>query len=1850
MFLLLSRRLALRRKGKTCLLLAEVVDVPILSVDDACSRFPLAAAACNLRRLSASWRSNLVTCIVVQKVRLAPEFVFLAKGNQGFLHQFSRKKGTPQFCAAEDVGKRVSVLIDSDGDCREVQHMLVESTSIRLTDDTACAARGRRNRLQRPTSFCRAATDNHFQFLAGWFNSRKAAREKESGLKDPRRFDTMTLQEILNAPSDSDEEEADLEVSPLRNASRLEQLKCDSCVLYYLTTKAHRAFERSAQSKGKQSIEDWGNLLVKVREATPREAKWRNIHEGTEKFQSIQRQIEKYAGQLKDMIESTFPASGRGDGCVGVGEGDSDESDVPLGRLKAAKRVKEPPSFTSEKARADLSQGDSDDDLPLSDLHARGKAGKPGIAPSVKADRGKRTKPDTAPPVTANPKDGGKRPKIANAPSPPSPEQRNSHDADDDAPLFPKKARVGDYVAVWWKRLRQWYKGTVTVVSDGTVIDPVDGDRTVPAGYSIVDYGEGERGGKSVHLLDESMYRTDSRWAKTSKRDQLWRPAEKPKRKDVSVYGGSQTKRHAVEGASSSGRRAMFCNPCGLNGNDGELVCCSGCCSSCRCLRCLRIEKVADAGEWKCDVCRFKAIDRHPTLDTLRLLPPEKCLHCQTKISKEPPNHTECQVCRSVLCHDCGCTLESDVSKGSKSIVCWVCAGSENFKAVHRARIQIWARLGNPSVDLTGTNRQHADDFALMVFRLRMQACYELVNLAADSLLKVLKKDRNPRTSMTASQLSHFIGYGAGFDLATMRSICVANSREADKDARSLVAKCADLKLQVKPLARVPSASQIFKLGLVIGNAGMHPFMDMYDGAINVLLDLEHEVEIVLLLFGPVDRTYGPVARLLKKAHSKGRVVEMGEVTASNQADVFKKARDEELHGIVDGLGSAEGSERVRAIITSKIALIQAHHLNTAFPQHPVSGTGNGFIIADSVMFPPHGPQTGLLNTEGTESMFQTSCWMLPLRPDGFDMSGTRERFGLDPDKLYLVFPALNSKLDPSAVELWLGVLESTSKDVLLWFISYPVFGAINILAFLRKSALWKDEYEKRVVEGQHLPQAEHRARLAAFTNGGRGAIFLNLCLTFPAHTTGQEGVCVGMLIICMVTSKAGSIQRAASTFMHLLGLDDCVANDQDGALALVQYWSHKDQDQRRRELRDELRKEFVDQTGPFFNQRRGPAEILEGFRKIAKNSLEEFPDGDQVSKKAVDARLPEFAPSDSRASSCPGCKPVIPCEPSSQLTLIMKAVKEMDKFVSEQLPMVESILYLALQNNLYPEAVIGSGGFTVAIACIDKCSVRGVLSIEHHRVFKAKDGSNLYNSELARGAHAEGQVNNILGRSSSVVRAVDNPYRNGDFSCAFGTTKPRGEKGEMVVFRYRELLQNQWRIFFKQEIDAGFRKTGELGDQVRVVQGAVHRALGLLNDEANISHGDVSPANLFIEGNVENGEVGIVLPDLGSAASHAKPGQISCHPTPLLGCHTTGVNPGKHDAQRPKKSKKAASSKQSDAPFVFWNWYRAGEIFQRHAEKGGTLKRLCRRGTPPFWDKAVKGKVLTPEIGQHIDLFASVRVLLWKLAPVRQGETDEQWDREATAASVSTDAMAAFIANRMPEHLKADHPRQPLMWKRLLDYLVKGSQPWSDGRGNEPKTTLTTMTSCLFLTIPFLPAEDDQRLAKGGHIEAPGGELYGTDIPLSLHEKLIKKVRIQLIPSKGVGAVAGEQLRFGDLIGIYLASCVPRLENDKSRYAVTVLGDAYTYVSRFIPKRNVRWFIDKKKSTGPIFNAPGPGQRANCKLQREHAWDDDEDEDLGLPLKIIPITVSSQTVEEGDELMITYKPYAGRGCNFVPY
>jgi hypothetical protein len=1506
---------------------------------------------------------------------------------------------------------------------------------------------------------------------------------------------------------------------------------------------------------------------------------------------------------------------------------------------------------------------------------------------------------------------------------------------DSDIPLIARvkpSVRRGDVVEVYWKEQNYegWYEGTVEVISDGSINAPHSRKRKVPSGHSIVNYGPGREGGRFDHLLDATTHASRSRQGDTEPRAGSWRlaatgaKAHKPPQRttqEVDMDSGQSdvvSKRRAIGGAAPAciAQPEVWCDPCGIGAAEQTLKCCSNCRCAHRCIECLRTNDTA--GAWWCDECMAKKLNPSPPCNTANLLPYDKCLFCQTKcnmqistvipgdpdevstesepeegeqVVSEPSNHIVCINCRSCLCHDCACTLEGDDKQQSLiPCECWVCSGIVEFEKKQGQRIHALQSQLSPSVDLkTPAAAKKADKFCLLLYRFRMNAFYKLVKKGLSCMIRLLKQQarhcatsiRAPLPSLTPSQFNNMLLLHSDLNCDLFKQISLAYSSSANLEAKYLL-ETATASGKLKPLEPIPTPETRMRLGLVIGDATRHPLIDLYFGTIKELLEIQ-DVAVVLLLAGDVDTSHDPVKILLEEAESKGTVVYMGHVTAENRVEVLLKAREQRLHGCLDLIGSAHGE--LRSVITAGVALMQCHHLNYPNPQYPVDGKGNTHMISDKVLFAPHSEQVRI---GGHEGMVTVSCWMPPLVPNDSNVSDkpfSRKSFDLHPEKLYLVFVALNSKLDPGSVELFVGALQKTASDVNLWILSYPAIGAINFIDSMKRHKSWKPEFESRVARGQHLPKDLHLARLAAFGNNGRGAIFLNFCLTYPGHTTLQEAFCQGILAIGLLPTGAACQQRAAASLMNNLGLGDFVANNENDALGLLEFLSCRDQDAMRLQMARALRGEFHRQEG-FWNQKWLAAELLNGFRQIASNSRQEFPNGDQVSRKHVDARLSNTFTSATDRSPDPGraWKRLIPLEPSSMLQLLMIEIGKHKKFDEAQMPKVFDILCLLLKNKKLPEKVIGVGGFCMAIQCASAArSESDVLKLEYHQVFITGDEDNAYNSEILRAVNGEEHFKKRIGRIRG-VRIAENPETEGDFRHPLGFTKPqRGSSeiaSEVVVFNYRQFLPTQLRDSMKPEFDK-FREFGELGDSVRILQQVLVNGLGQLNANGHISLMDVSPSNIFFDGDniLENHQNTIVLSDMGGAAVHQLPGEISRFPQPMMRRHSTAADPLKHKRVKPVRvkpnlkgtprakkildgvtdrhiassdlegaPKSPAATAKSDPGFTFWGSDRVMRVFQKRAEKEGALNSIRQR-TPPFADNAVRDLELTADLGAHIDRYAAVRIFLYYLAPKKSKESIEDWDKAARRASGSTIEMGAFIANRMSKNLQQDHPRQPLMWQRLLDFLVAGLAPWPT------QVTLLALTTSLFLSTPFLAPEDDRNLAAGGFISAPGGPLYG-DIHPKLVGKSIKSVEIRLIPGKGVGAVAGEDMAEGDVAGIYVCSCVPR--NDQgidSRYAIRCpeaeprVSEPLIYVARFTPKMSVRWYIDRKKSTGAFFNAPSPGERVNCKLERLLGWNDDKDTDLGQALKIFPI-LACVAIKKGKEITWPYDPNAGQGDAFPIY
>ena len=228
-----------------------------------------------------------------------------------------------------------------------------------------------------------------------------------------------------------------------------------------------------------------------------------------------------------------------------------------------------------------------------------------------------------------------------------------------------------------------------------------------------------------------------------------------------------------------------------------------------------------------------------------------------------------------------------------------------------------------------------------------------------------------------------------------------------------------------------------------------------------------------------------------------------------------------------------------------------------------------------------------------------------------------------------------------------------------------------------------------------------------------------------------------------------------------------------------------------------------------------------------------------------------------------------------------------------------------------------------------------------------------------------------------------------------------------------------------------------------------------------------------------------------------------------------------------------------------------------------------------------------------------------------------------------------------------AHFPLERIYGKELPQIRV----PKDSGLGDENVQKGLTLATIILKTLK----EHEKRAIPptetrpgGGHIVVAGGVLYGRNIPSKLMGKSIKRTLLKLSPGKGLGAVADEDMVFGDIAGIYVCSRVSESDDQpESRFAVRCVGGKepqYIFVSRFTSRMTVRWYTDKKSSCGPFVNAAWDGATANCKLDRAAGWEDDKDADLGRALMIFALIVNVPIIQKGEELLWQYDPFALKG------
>ena len=337
-----------------------------------------------------------------------------------------------------------------------------------------------------------------------------------------------------------------------------------------------------------------------------------------------------------------------------------------------------------------------------------------------------------------------------------------------------------------------------------------------------------------------------------------------------------------------------------------------------------------------------------------------------------------------------------------------------------------------------------------------------------------------------------------------------------------------------------------------------------------------------------------------------------------------------------------------------------------------------------------------------------------------------------------------------------------------------------------------------------------------------------------------------GLFPVCMLDESWGFAGRVPASVMYHMGLGDSVARNQGDFSQLLRYWSDPEQREDLLRVSRQLQNEFRNETG-FWKKNRAADEIRNAYRKLAESER-------AGESKLVDARLQEFAALPSRfPANSASRRLLIPLDVSACVNSAMTEIEAENKFKPEQMDHVRDILvFVTTRLRLYPQGVIGCGGFCMALSLRDHTGRSWVLKLEYHKCYPRV---NMYNWELMRSAFAEHE----LERRIRLRQAVQTAQRPSAVKFSVGHTQPCHGPGLSVAFSIREHLGETLHGSVKTLLRT-WRETGELGDEWRVIFLIVVHGLARLNEVAKISLLDVSPNNLYINGDK------LSLADMGCA------------------------------------------------------------------------------------------------------------------------------------------------------------------------------------------------------------------------------------------------------------------------------------------------------------------------------------------------------------------------------------------------
>lgn len=339
-------------------------------------------------------------------------------------------------------------------------------------------------------------------------------------------------------------------------------------------------------------------------------------------------------------------------------------------------------------------------------------------------------------------------------------------------------------------------------------------------------------------------------------------------------------------------------------------------------------------------------------------------------------------------------------------------------------------------------------------------------------------------------------------------------------------------------------------------------------------------------LFREHDRTrfeitaysYGPDSADALRAELIGNVDRFVDIRDLSDREAVRLVYGHELDIAVDLKGYTKDSRS--HLFASRLAPVQMNYLG--YPGS-IGAEFMDYLIADAIVVPAESRRFYSENIVSLPGSYQPNDDRRAIAAGGFDRAGA----GLPTDGF--VFCCFNQayKIGPAEFAIWMRLLERVPGSV-LWLLRPNPAAEAN----LRREAQARGVDPDRLVFADHLPNAEHLARLRL------ADLFLDT-FHYNAHTTASDALWAGLPVV----TKAGRqfAARVGASLLHATGLPDLVtASDADYEALAVGLAEHP---AKLAAVRARLAENRL--TQPLFDTRRYARAIEEGYTAAHRRHLD---------------------------------------------------------------------------------------------------------------------------------------------------------------------------------------------------------------------------------------------------------------------------------------------------------------------------------------------------------------------------------------------------------------------------------------------------------------------------------------------------------------------------------------------------------------------------------------------------------------------------------------------------------------------